>query len=175
MPVFMSRYAIPLDEATAWQSAPERKRVIKTHFNWDLIPYSHPTRNTSPSFAIRRMRSSRVIFFVRDGVYGGAMPKVETWYRLFLSKNFMMGGSWADNAAGYWAQRHRPNVLVLSFKAMKKDLRGAVRSVAAFLDVNASDALIDERLPALVVRLHEGHRPQVPYGKDACAGVRPAP
>jgi hypothetical protein len=72
------------------------------------------------------------------------MPKVETWYRLFLSKNFMMGGSWAENAAGYWAQRHRPNVLVLSFKAMKKDLRGAVRSVASLLDVNASDALIDE-------------------------------
>jgi len=33
---------------------------------------------------------------------------------------------------------------VLSFKAMKKDLRSAVTSVAAFLHVNASDALIDD-------------------------------
>jgi hypothetical protein len=143
MPGFMSRYAIPLDEATAWQSAPERKRVIKTHFNWNLIPYSPEAKYIA---VIRDPKDAFVssYFFIRDGLYGAAMPKVETWYRLFLSKNFMMGGSWAENAAGYWAQRQRPNVLVLSFKAMKKDLRGTVRSVAAFLDVNASDALIDE-------------------------------
>ncbi len=28
-------YAIPLEQATEWQTAPERKRVIKTHFDWD--------------------------------------------------------------------------------------------------------------------------------------------
>ena len=25
-------------------------------------------------------------FFLRDGLYGGAMPKLETWYRVLLSK-----------------------------------------------------------------------------------------
>jgi len=83
-------------------------------------------------------------FFIRDSVYGSAMPRPDTWFRLFLSKNFMLGGSWAVNAAGFWAERHRPNVLVLSFKAMKRDLRSTVRQVAAFLGVSASDAVIDE-------------------------------
>ena len=143
MPGFMSRYAVPLAEATAWQSAPERKRVIKTHFDWDLIPYSPDAKYIA---IIRDPKDVFVssYFFLRDGLYGSAMPTVETWYRLFLSKNFMMGGSWASNAAGYWAQHHRPNVLVLSFKSMKKDLPGAVRAVAALLGINASDALIAE-------------------------------
>ena len=97
------------------------------------------------------------------------MPKLETWYRVYLSKNFMMGGSWAENAAGYWAERHRPNVLVLSFRAMKRDLRGTVTAVAAFLGISASDALIDD-----VCRLssfeHEAHRLQVSYGENASLG-----
>jgi hypothetical protein len=143
MPGFMRRYAIPLTEATDWQSSPERKRVIKTHFNWDLIPYSPEARYIA---VIRDPKDVFVssYFFLKDGLYGPGMPKLETWYRVFLSKHFLMGGSWAVNAAGYWAERHRRNVLVLSFRAMKKDLRGTVKAVATFLDVNASDSVIDE-------------------------------
>jgi hypothetical protein len=143
MPGFMRRYAIPLDQATGWERAPERKRVIKTHFGWDLIPYSPDARYIA---VIRDPKDAFVssYFFVRDSVYGGAMPKVETWYRSYLSKEFTMGGPWAENAAGYWAQRHRPNVLILSFKAMKRDLRGTVVSVARLLDIDASPSLIDE-------------------------------
>jgi hypothetical protein len=143
MPGFMRRYAVPLAQATAWESSPERKRVIKTHFNWDLIPYSPDARYIA---VIRDPKDVFVssYFFLRDGLYGGAMPKVDTWYRGYLSKNFMMGGSWGINAAGYWAARQRPNVLVLSFKSMKKDLRATVKTVAAFLGIAASEALIDE-------------------------------
>jgi hypothetical protein len=143
MPGFMRRYAIPLAEANEWESAPERKRVIKTHFNWDLIPYSPDARYIA---VIRDPKDVFVssYFFLKDGLYGPAMPKPETWYRTFLSKHFFMGGSWAVNAAGYWAQRQRPNVLVLSFKAMKKDLCETVRTVAAFLGIRASDALVDD-------------------------------
>jgi hypothetical protein len=143
MPGFMRRYAVPLAHATGWESAPERKRVIKTHFDWELIPYSPDARYIA---VIRDPKDVFVssYFFLRDGLYGAAMPKVETWYRVYLSKNFMMGGSWAANAAGYWAQRHRPNVLVLSFKKMKQDLRGTVGTVASFLGMAPPESLIDE-------------------------------
>src|SRR5262245_39119179 len=143
MPGFMRRYAVPLAQATGWESSPERKRVIKTHFNWYLIPYSPEARYIA---VVRDPKDVFVssYFFLRDGLYGGAMPKVDTWYRVYLSKNFMMGGSWAINAAGYWAARQRPNVLVLSFKSMKKDLRATVKTVAAFLGIAASETLIDE-------------------------------
>jgi len=143
MPAFLRRYAIPLTQATDWERAPERKRVIKTHFNWELLPYSPEARYIA---VVRDPKDVFVsnYFFVRDGVYGAAMPTPATWYRSFLSKNFVLGGSWAVNAAGYWAERHRPNVLILSFKSMKHDLRSAVRRVAAFLEITADEAVIDE-------------------------------
>jgi hypothetical protein len=143
MPGFMRHYAIPLEQHTAWRSAPERMRVIKTHFGWDLIPYSPDARYIA---VIRDPKDVFVssYFFLRDSLYGGAMPTVDTWYSTFLSKDFMMGGNWATSAAGYWAARSRGNVLVLSFKAMKRDLRGTVSAVASFLGISAPGALIDE-------------------------------
>jgi hypothetical protein len=62
---------------------------------------------------------------------------------MFLSTGMGPWSPWPRNTAGYWAQRHRPNVLIVSFKAMKRDLRGTVEKVAAFLGVDASEALID--------------------------------
>ena len=143
MPFFMKRYAIPIEEATHWKQSPEQKRVIKTHYNWDLLPYSADARY------IAVIRDPKDVFvsnylFVRDGVYGRGMPTVDTWFELYLSPHFPLGGSWAVNAAGYWAERHRPNVLVVSFKSMKRDLRGTVVKVADFLNIKASDALVDE-------------------------------
>jgi len=143
MPLFMKKYAIPLEEATHWKQSPEQKRVIKTHYNWDLLPYSKDARY------IAVIRDPKDVFvsnyvFVRDGVYGRGMPTVDTWFELYLSPHFPLGGSWAVNAAGYWAERDRPNVLVVSFKSMKRDLRGTILKVAAFLNIRAADALVDE-------------------------------
>jgi hypothetical protein len=138
----LRRYAVPLPDAREWETAPERKRVIKTHFDWELLPYSQDARY------IMVLRDPKDIFvssyfFVRDGVLGAAMPSVDTWYNLFLSEGSLIGGSWAANTAGYWAQRHHQNVLIVSFKSMKRDLKSTVRQVAKFLDMDAPEALID--------------------------------
>jgi hypothetical protein len=143
MPGFMRSYAIPLKQASHWTKAPERKRVIKTHFNWDLLPKSEKARYIA---VIRDPKDIFVssYFFVRDGVMGSAMPSVDTWFNLFLSEKFVIGGSWAVNAAGYWAERHRPNVMIVSFKSMKQDLRRTVKEVADFLGARVGDEIIDE-------------------------------
>jgi len=139
----LKRYAIPLDEATQWRGAPEPMRVIKTHFNWDMLPHSDQAKY------IAVIRDPKDVFvsnyhFIRDGVYGPAMPTVDTWFELFLSNDFVLGGSWAVNTAGYWAERRRPNVLIASFKAMKRDLRGTVNQVARFLNIDVDEGIIDE-------------------------------
>jgi hypothetical protein len=140
---FMRRYAIPLKDASHWEESPERKRVIKTHFNWELLPYSKEARYIA---VIRDPKDIFVssYFFIRDGLLGPAMPSVNTWFDLYLSQNFLIGGSWAVNTAGYWAERHRPNVLIVSFKSMKRDLRRTVLDIADFLDIRVRDAVIDE-------------------------------
>jgi hypothetical protein len=143
MPAPLRKYAIQLEDATHWRDAPEPLRVIKTHFNWDMLPHSDQAKY------IAVIRDPKDVFvsnycFVRDSVYGRAMPSVETWFQLFLSGDFPLGGSWAVNTAGYWAERHRSNVLIASFKEMKRDLRGTVKSVARFLNVDVDEDVIDE-------------------------------
>jgi hypothetical protein len=137
----MKDYAIPLERATAWQTAPECKRVIKTHFNWELLPYSEKARYIA---VIRDPKDVFVsaYFFMKDSGMGPAMPSVDTMHRLFLADKFLLGGSWPANAAGYWAQRCRPNVLVVSFASMKRDLEGTVRRVAEFLDIRVPEEII---------------------------------
>jgi hypothetical protein len=141
-PSQMGKYAIPLEDNSVWMASPEQKRVIKTHLNWELIPYSEQARY------IAVIRDPKDVFvsnyFFAKGMVGPVIPSAKTWYNLFVSEKFPMGGSWAVNAAGYWAQRHRPNVLVLSFKSMKQDLKGTVRKVADFMDVHVPEEVIDE-------------------------------
>ncbi len=140
-PAPLGKYAIPLEDPSVWMASPEKKRVIKTHLNWELIPYAESARY------IAVIRDPKDVFvsnyFFAKALGGAAVPSVDTWYRMFVSENFPLGGSWAVNAAGYWAQRNRPNVLVLSFKSMKRDLAGTVRRVAEFLDVRVGEDVLE--------------------------------
>lgn len=143
MSPMMRGYAIPLEQATGWQTAPERKRVIKTHFNWELLTYSEEAKYIA---VIRDPKDAFVsaYYFMGESGMGSLMFSVDTLHRMFLTDRFFLGGSWPANAAGYWAQRHRPNVLVLSFKSMKRDLEGTVRRVAEFLGIKVGDNVIQE-------------------------------
>jgi hypothetical protein len=143
MAVLRGRYAIPLEQARHWETSPERKRVIKTHYNWQLLPHSDQARYIA---VIRDPKDIFVsnYFFLRDAAFGRAMPSVDTWFKLYLSEDFILGGSWAVNTAGYWAERHRRNVLIVSFKSMKRDLRNTVVKVAEFLNIRVSDQVIDD-------------------------------
>jgi aryl sulfotransferase len=48
--------------------------------------------------------------------------------------------SFWDNVASWWAIRHLPNVLVLHFADLKRDLPGQIRNIAAFLDISLDEA-----------------------------------
>lgn len=137
----MRHYAIPLQDDSVWKASPEQKRVIKTHFNWELLPYSPDARYITVIRDPKDVFVSSYHFLVKEG--DRTWVSVETWLKLFLSEQFPMWGSWAANTANYWAERHRPNVLIVSFKSMKRDLGGTVRKVADLLDVRVDDELIE--------------------------------
>ena len=132
----MRGYAVPLEDESAWRASPEGKRVIKTHFNWEDLPYSEHARY------IIVIRDPKDVF-VSSYHFFSFFPirSVDLWIKLFCSEN-MFFGSWATSTAGYWAQRSRPNVLLLSFKSMKRDLPGTVRKIADFLQVRSDEETI---------------------------------
>ena len=138
----MEGYAIPLEDPRVWQASPEGKRVIKTHFQWEHVPYSPDARYIIVIRDPKDVFVSSYHFFVKSGPLSFTNMSPASFLETFLSDQFFMGGSWAVATAGYWAQRHRPNVLVCSFKEMRRDLEGSVRRVATFLGVNDSPEII---------------------------------
>ena len=139
----MRNYAISVEDPSVWMASPEQKRVIKTHFDFDWLPYSKDARYIIVIRDPKDVFVSSYFFFVKNGFLKCTRLRSNTWFEIFLSSGFGPWTSWPVNTAGYWAQRHRPNVLIVPFKSMKQDLRGTVRKVAAFMDVRACDDVID--------------------------------
>ena len=48
-----------------------------------------------------------------------------------------------ENVASWWDIRHLPNVLLLHFADLKRDLPGAIRRIAAFLEIPLSEGLLE--------------------------------
>ena len=138
----MRGYAIPLRDPRVFQASPEGKRVIKTHFQWEDVPYSPRAKYIIVIRDPKDVFVSSYHFFVKNGPLSFTRLSVADWLEHFLSDRFFMGGSWGATTAAYWAQRDKPNVLVCSFKDMRRDLEGSVRRVASFLGVDASPEMI---------------------------------
>jgi hypothetical protein len=135
-------YAIPLRDPRVWQASPEGKRVIKTHFAWEDVPYSPDAKYIIVIRDPKDVFVSSYHFFVKNGPLAYTNLTPVNFLEIFLSEQFFVVGSWAEATAAYWAQRHRPNVLICAFKEMRRDLEGTVRRVAAFLGVDASPELV---------------------------------
>lgn len=133
--------SVGLESTLVQQASPANKRVIKTHLAAACVPYS------DAAHYLTVIRDPKEVFvssyhFCHD-TYGPFMPDLDTWFDLFLTRKFPMatGSSWAEHTAGYWALRDKPNVLVLHFKNMTKDLRMTVQQVA---DVLGASLTADE-------------------------------
>ena len=134
------RISIPLDDQRVQEASPTGLRVIKTHLSAHYVPYSEKARYL---VVIRDPKEVLVSsYYFAGGAAGPLMPKPNAWFDLFLTDRFPMnfGNTWAEHTASYWALRDKPNVLVLLFKDMKKDLPGSVRKVAEFLGVDLTTA-----------------------------------
>ena len=137
----MRNYAIPLEQAT---ELADRARAQESHqdafqlgvaavFGRGAVHRGDPRSQGCFCFGLLLHEGQR---------HGRRDARCDTMYRVFLAGKFLLGGSWPANAAGYWAQRHRPNVLVVSFASMKRDLEGTVRRVAGFLDIHVPNEVI---------------------------------
>jgi hypothetical protein len=128
------RYTVPLSDESTWRRAPTGLRAVKTHLPFDKLTCSPSARY------IWVVRDPKDVFvssyrFVKSTVLGPLMPSVKRWLDTYLSPNTFIG-SWAAHLDGGWRQRHRDNVLFLTFEEMKSDLRGTVTRIAEFMGVD---------------------------------------
>ncbi|HEX2621028.1 MAG TPA: sulfotransferase domain-containing protein, partial [Phototrophicaceae bacterium] len=133
----LPNYAVDVHDRSLLQSSPTGLRIIKSHLNWELIPYNERARYITVIRDPKDVCVSSYHFFHDLGLDYLA-PSVSSWLDNFLSPDFQQGGPWGKYVAEYWAQRHKPNVLILSYKTMKKDLPGTVDQIAKFMGVELS-------------------------------------
>ncbi len=127
---------VPIEDDSIRAAAATGLRVIKTHLEWERIPYSVDARYIC---ILRNPKDAFVssYHFVRDIFFGPVMPSVDVWLDLFCSDGFPF--VWPDHVNGYWAARNLPNVMILTFEEMKADMPLAISKIAEFMGVELDD------------------------------------
>ncbi|MCB9230580.1 MAG: sulfotransferase domain-containing protein [Bacteroidia bacterium] len=132
----------PLNENPPRLSPHTGLRCIKANSYPTIVPWSEKARYVGVIRDPKEILVSSYHFFPANfgltGHYG-----VQEWVDLFQSNEFF-AGSWARHTAELWAMRDRPNVLILQFHEMKKDLPAAVRKVVDFLGLSLTEAQIQQ-------------------------------
>lgn len=135
------RYTVPVTDEAGWRESPTGLRALKTHLPFDKLSYSSAARY------LWVVRDPKDVFvssyrFIKSTMLGPLMPSTGRWLDTYLSRNAFTG-SWARHLASGWRQRHRDNVLFLTFEDMKSDLRGTVARIAKFMNVDLTEEEID--------------------------------
>ena len=129
----MRKRMIPLADPSPAARSPTGLRVIKTHLRKEHVPFTRGARYIA---VVRDPKDCCVSFyhFLKALALGPAMPSVARWVDGMFSPKFTQ--PWAEHLAGYWAARHEPNVLFITYEEMKRDHAGSVRKIAAFMNVD---------------------------------------
>jgi aryl sulfotransferase len=166
------RFASSVEETYAHLESQSHRRFIKTHLPIDGLPlydevrYIHVARDgrdvaLSAHNHFGGNSSEALAKFDRigleDPLIGRPYPRLPAnpseYLRLWLSTAIIPGQSdglpnpsFFEFVEGYWAERLRPNILLVHYTDLSADLEGEMRRIADFLDI-----AVDESLwPALV-------------------------
>jgi aryl sulfotransferase len=84
------------------------------------------------------------------GRVGPPIPKppkdIRQYFREWLEGDGYPFWPYFENVRSWWEVRDLPNVLMLHFADLKRDMEGGIRTIASFLEVDVDEA----RLPAIV-------------------------
>ncbi len=154
-PEFTERPGQPLEEVVDRIEAlpTDRRRLFKSHTPPPDCPYQKPGTGKDVKYIVvcRNPEEALVSFKVflerhTDEFYGMwgipkaalTRPDFPTFYREVVDQEGMQGMLFGF-VASWWPFRSEPNVLMLHFSDLKKDLSGNLRKVARFLDIEPSD------------------------------------
>ncbi|XP_065216903.1 luciferin sulfotransferase-like [Planococcus citri] len=112
-----------------------RPRYIKTHLAFELLPSKlrHKDSKTKIIYVIRNPRDTCISLYHQKTAHRGFDGTLEQFAELFI-KDLVTYGPYWKHVLGYWNQRHRSNILVLTYEEMKKDLPEVLVRVSEFLD-----------------------------------------
>jgi len=143
---------VPEKEKFALLAAQTHRRFIKTHLPLDAFVF-HPQlkhiyiardgRDSAWSFYNHHCAFKPEIYNIFNNTPGRVGPPllppdpdIRRYFIAWMENDGWPMWSFWDNARTWWTARRHPSVLMLHFADMKKDLEGAIRRIAAFLDID---------------------------------------
>jgi hypothetical protein len=165
----LARLMIPLADPSPARLSPTGLRVIKTHLAKAHVPFTRAARY----IAVTRDPKDCAVSgyrFLQALALGPLMPTVEHWVEFGLSPRFP--DPWAAHVAAWWAARHEPNVLFITYEELKNDHAGMVRKIAQFMGVDltpSEHAAVVEQSTFAAMKAAEGRFEPgrvVPWGQD---------
>jgi aryl sulfotransferase len=132
----------PKDEVLSGLAAQRNRRFIKTHLPVDALGIREGVKY------IYIARDGRDCAFSMHAFLAGfgetpdeprINPDIRAFFLDWLDKDDVMSPFFA-NVQGWWNIRHLPNVLILHYNNLKRDMAGEIRRVARFLDIAPSAA-----------------------------------
>jgi hypothetical protein len=117
-----------------------RPGAIKTHLPFDLNPY-HP--QAKYIIVLRNPKDACVSFYYHQSMfpcYQFEEGSFREFFKVWI-KGDIESGSYFDWVLTWWRHRHEPNVLVLLYEDMKRDIKSNVMKIASFLGKDYSDRL----------------------------------
>ena len=142
---------IPEQEMYAALAAQDHRRVMKSHSPADGVPWLDDARyivvarkglDAFMSFCNHVERFKILPIVNEKAVNDGLEPLAEfdgnpraffpEWLNIDTPPRIL---------SGFWKKRHQPNVLLVHYDDMKRDLESQMRRVASFLEIEVDDAL----------------------------------
>jgi len=142
--------------------AQTHRRFIKTHLPVDALVYSPAAkylyigrdgRDVIWSMYNHHSRANAFWYQIINDTPGRVGPPIDPppddirqYFLEWLDRDGHPFWPFWDNVRSWWAIRHLPNLMLLHFAELKRDLPGSMRRIAAFLDMQVDAA----RFPAMV-------------------------
>jgi aryl sulfotransferase len=138
------------------------RRVLKTHLPVDALVFSPAAkyiyvardgRDACWSAFNHFARAREELYEAFNTTPGRVGPRIERpkdgvhqYYKeWFACDGYPLWSFW-ENIRTWWEIRHLPNVKLIHFNELKRDLPGSIRSIAAFLDIEIDES----RFPLIV-------------------------
>ena len=162
-----ARFRFTADEVRDLLEAQRHRRFLKTHLPIDGLPlydevkYIHVGRDGRDAAlsmhnhftGFSEEQAARFDAIGREDPviarpYERPPPKVRDYFRQWLATKPVRGAVegppspfFFDIEAGYWAERKRPNVLLVHYADLSGDLEAEMRRIASFLEVEVDNDL----------------------------------
>ena len=143
------------DDPGPLAASPTKLRVIKTHLDAEVVPYSPEAKYVTIIRDPKEVVVSTYHFVLgMFGILDRVTPK--EWVEMWMHPEGL-GSRWAEHTAGFWALRERPNVCVSTYNELKARPRECVQTIAELLGVELDPTQLDavvERISFAYMKKH---------------------